>query len=272
MITLYAAPLQGFTELAWRNAHAQVFGGIDAYYTPFVRLEKGEIRNKDKRELLPAGNTVSRLIPQIVAAEPDEFRILVEQISGWGYREIDLNMGCPFPLIVNRRKGSGILPFPDKVAALLHEMETFPEIRFSVKMRLGWERADEWREILPLLNESCVRQITLHSRIGRQQYKGTVDREAFTAFYEGCQLPLVYNGDLRTQEEMQELLQAYPRLEGLMLGRGLLANPALAAGLRTLPEGRADAPADLCRICTYFGRRRGADSAKTEAHVGVLSS
>lgn len=198
MITLYAAPLQGFTELAWRNAHAQVFGGIDAYYTPFVRLEKGEIRNKDKRELLPAGNTVSRLIPQIVAAEPDEFRILVEQISGWGYREIDLNMGCPFPLIVNRRKGSGILPFPDKVAALLHEMETFPEIRFSVKMRLGWERADEWREILPLLNESCVRQITLHPRIGRQQYKGTVDREAFTAFYESCRLPLVYNGDLRT--------------------------------------------------------------------------
>ena len=272
MITIYAAPLQGFTELAWRNAHAQVFGGIDAYYTPFVRLEKGEIRNKDKRELLPAGNTVSRLIPQIVAAEPDEFRMLVEQISGWGYREIDLNMGCPFPLIVNRRKGSGILPFPDKVAALLHEMETFPEIRFSVKMRLGWERTDEWREILPLLNESCVRQITLHPRIGRQQYKGTVDREAFTAFYESCRLPLVYNGDLRTQEEMQELLQAYPRLEGVMLGRGLLANPDLAAGLRTLPEGRADAPADLCRICTYFGRRRGADSAKTEAHVGVLSS
>lgn len=238
MITLYAAPLQGFTELAWRNAHAQVFGGIDAYYTPFVRLEKGEIRNKDKRELLPAENTVSRLIPQIVAAEPDEFRMLVEQISSWGYREIDLNMGCPFPLIVNRRKGSGILPFPDKVAALLREMETFPEIRFSVKMRLGWERADEWREILPLLNESCVRQITLHPRIGRQQYKGTVDREAFTAFYESCRLPLVYNGDLRTQEEMQELLQAYPRLEGLMLGRGLLANPDLAAGFRqgnTLP-------------------------------------
>ena len=238
MITIYAAPLQGFTELAWRNAHAQVFGGIDAYYTPFVRLEKGEIRNKDKRELLPAGNTVSRLIPQIVAAEPDEFRMLVEQISGWGYREIDLNMGCPFPLIVNRRKGSGILPFPDKVAALLHEMETFPEIRFSVKMRLGWERTDEWREILPLLNESCVRQITLHPRIGRQQYKGTVDREAFTAFYESCRLPLVYNGDLRTQEEMQELLQAYPRLEGVMLGRGLLANPDLAAGFRqgnTLP-------------------------------------
>ena len=72
MITIYAAPLQGFTELAWRNAHAQVFGGIDAYYTPFVRLEKGEIRNKDKRELLPAGNTVSRLIPQIVIRSKDE--------------------------------------------------------------------------------------------------------------------------------------------------------------------------------------------------------
>ena len=232
MITIYAAPLQGFTELAWRNAHAQVFGGIDAYYTPFVRLEKGEIRNKDKRELLPAGNTVSRLIPQIVAAEPDEFRMLVEQISGWGYREIDLNMGCPFPLIVRRGKGAGILSSPEKVEALLEMMKVFPEIRFSVKMRLGGQDAEEWKALVPLLNRSCVTQVTLHPRIGKQQYKGAVDREAFRAFYEACERPLVYNGDLLTVADIREVLEAFPRLKGVMLGRGLLANPALALAFR----------------------------------------
>lgn len=140
---IYAAPLQGFTEAAWRNAHEQTFGGVDAYYTPFIRLEKGEIRNKNKREVLPQQNTVSYLIPQLVASEPEELNQLAGFLASQGYREIDVNMGCPFPLIANRGKGSGILPYPEKVAALLDAMRQLPEIRFSVKMRLGWLHADE---------------------------------------------------------------------------------------------------------------------------------
>lgn len=229
---IYAAPLQGFTETAWRNAHAQSFGGVDAYYTPFIRLEKGEIRNKDKRGVSPGENTVPRLIPQIIASEPDELEKLVTFLMIQGYREIDLNMGCPFPLIVRRGKGSGILSYPEKVAALLEAMKTFPEVCFSVKMRLGWENAEEWRKVLPLLNRSCVKQVTLHPRIGKQQYKGVVDMEAFRCFYEACELPLVYNGDLCTVTAVREILEAYPRLKGVMLGRGLLADPSLAKAFR----------------------------------------
>lgn len=229
---IYAAPLQGFTETAWRNAHAQSFGGVDAYYTPFIRLEKGEIRNKDKRGVSPGENTVPRLIPQIIASEPDELEKLVTFLMIQGYREIDLNMGCPFPLIVRRGKGSGILSHPEKVAALLEAMKTFPEVCFSVKMRLGWENAEEWRKVLPLLNRSCVKQVTLHPRIGKQQYKGVVDMEVFRCFYEACELPLVYNGDLCTVTAVREILEAYPRLKGVMLGRGLLADPSLAKAFR----------------------------------------
>lgn len=229
---IYAAPLQGFTETAWRNAHAQSFGGVDAYYTPFIRLEKGEIRNKDKRGVSPGENTVPRLIPQIIASEPDELEKLVTFLMIQGYREIDLNMGCPFPLIVRRGKGSGILSHPEKVAVLLEAMKTFPEVCFSVKMRLGWENAEEWRKVLPLLNRSCVKQVTLHPRIGKQQYKGVVDMEVFRCFYEACELPLVYNGDLCTVTAVREILEAYPRLKGVMLGRGLLADPSLAKAFR----------------------------------------
>lgn len=229
---IYAAPLQGFTEAAWRNAHEQTFGGVDAYYTPFIRLEKDEIRNKDKREVLPQQNTVSHLIPQLVASEPEELNQLAGFLASQGYREIDVNMGCPFPLIANRGKGSGILPYPEKVAALLDAMRQLPEIRFSVKMRLGWLHADEWKQVLPLLNGSGVSQITLHPRIGKQQYKGEVNRVAFKEFYDSCELPLVYNGDLCTPEAVQELLEEYPRLKGVMLGRGLLADPSLALSVR----------------------------------------
>lgn len=229
---IYAAPLQGFTEVAWRNAHAQCLGGVDAYYTPFVRLEKGEIRNKDRRDVSPEENTVSRLVPQVIASEPEELKVLADFLASQGYREIDVNMGCPFPLIVRRGKGAGILSSPEKVEALLETMKVFPEIRFSVKMRLGGQDAEEWKALVPLLNRSCVTQVTLYPRIGKQQYKGTVDRETFRAFYEACERPLVYNGDLLTVADIREVLEAFPRLKGVMLGRGLLANPALALAFR----------------------------------------
>ena len=86
----------------------------------------------------------------------------------------------------------------------------FPEIRFSVKMRLGGQDAEEWKALVPLLNRSCVTQVTLHPRIGKQQYKGTVDWEAFRAFYEACERPLVYNGDLLTVADIREVLERFP--------------------------------------------------------------
>ena len=225
---LYAAPLQGFTEAPWRNLHQEVFGGIDAYYTPFVRIKRGEFRNKDVREIASGNNTVSRLIPQLIASTPAELERLAGLFIENGYKEADVNMGCPFPLIAGKYKGAGILPYPAEVEALLRELVHYPELNFSVKMRLGWERADEWRVLLPLLNAAPLRQITLHPRIGKQQYKGEADRESFAAFYSECAHPLVYNGDLLTVDDIRKVEEAYPRLEGVMLGRGLLANPALA--------------------------------------------
>ena len=232
-LKIYAAPLQGFTEAPWRNAHSAVFGGVDAYYTPFVRLEGGKVRNKDARDVQADNNKVDSLIPQIIAGEPDEMHRLVEYLHGMGYRRVDLNMGCPFPLIANRKKGSGILPYPDRVKALLEVMGEYTDIDFSVKMRLGWESADEWKALLPMLNDAPLCEVTLHPRIGRQQYKGTVDREQFSAFCTECTRPLVYNGDLTTVEDIERLKEEFPMLRGVMLGRGLLATPSLAVDYRT---------------------------------------
>ena len=231
-ITIYSAPLQGFTEAAWRNAHARVFGGVAAYYTPFVRLEKGVVRNKDRREVSQAANSVEHLVPQLIASERDEFIQLVHFLQSEGYKEVDVNMGCPFPMLAKRGKGSGILSHPDQVAVLLEAMTEFPEVDFSVKMRLGYECADEWRELLPLFNTSCVRQLTLHPRLGKQQYKGAVDMSSFSNFYALCELPLVYNGDLNSLSQIQEIIFQYPRLKGVMLGRGLLADPSLALAVQ----------------------------------------
>ena len=224
---IFAAPLQGFTEATWRNVHNETYGGIDTYITPFIRIEKGEIRNKDIRDTEKKNNTVPNLIPQIIAATPDELLPIAEFIAKEGYCEADINMGCSFALQVRKQHGAGLLPHPEAVAALMKATGEMPEIKFSVKMRLGWDNKEEWRNILPILNDTPLTRITLHPRLGREQYKQPADREEFARFYEECRHPLVYNGDLTTLEEMNRTAEEFPRLEGLMVGRGLLGNPAL---------------------------------------------
>ena len=224
---IFAAPLQGFTEATWRNVHNETYGGIDTYITPFIRIEKGEIRNKDIRDTEKKNNTVPHLIPQIIAATPDELLPIAEFIAKEGYCEADINMGCSFALQVRKQHGAGLLPHPEAVAALMKATGEMPEIKFSVKMRLGWDNKEEWRNILPILNGTPLTRITLHPRLGREQYKQPADREEFARFYEECRHPLVYNGDLTTLEEMNRTAEEFPRLEGLMVGRGLLGNPAL---------------------------------------------
>ena len=224
---IYSAPLQGFTEAVWRNLHNEFFGGIEGYFTPFIRYEHGEIRNKDIRDVEKKNNTVTNLVPQIIAATPDEMQPLVQLLKNEGYRQIDINMGCSFPLQARKCHGAGILPHPDMVAALMAEVKNNSDITFSVKMHLGWDNAIEWEALLGILNDTPLSHITMHPRLGREQYKHPADIDAFKAFYNKCRHPVIYNGDINTLADIERIATQFPALQGVMIGRGLLANPAL---------------------------------------------
>ena len=228
-LPIHFAPLQGYTDAIYRSAHARIFGGVASYYTPFVRLEHGDFRRKDVRELDADNNRGVNLTPQLIASTPEKILRILALFIEKGYKNVDINLGCPFPTLAKRHNGAGLLPYPDEVKALLMAaIEAHPEIRFSVKMRLGWEDANECMALLPLLNSLPLSHITMHPRLGKQQYKGEVDLEAFQRFYAKCEKPLIYNGDLLTLDDIDTISNRFPRLSGLMIGRGLLANPALA--------------------------------------------
>ena len=235
MMEIYSAPLQGFTEAVWRNLHNEVFGGIDTYFTPFMRFEHNEIRNKDVRDVEKKNNTVGSLVPQIIAATPEEMRPLLQLLKNEGYTRVDINMGCSFPLQARRQHGAGILPHPSMVEAIMQETKAHPELSFSVKMRLGWESKDEWKALVDTLNDAPLEYITMHPRLGREQYKQPADRVAFAEFYERCKHPVIYNGDIETIEDIKALGVEFPQLKGVMIGRGLLANPALGREYRLGP-------------------------------------
>lgn len=225
---IHFAPLQGYTDHAYRTIHAKHAGGIDTYYTPFIRWEKGDVRSKDIRDILPASNKGLHLIPQIICGTTDDLNRISDVIEEQGYREIDINMGCPAPMQTKLLRGSGILPYPDRIEALLRATEQRSEVSYSVKMRLGLEQNDEWKAIVPLLNESRIVHVTLHPRVGKQMYKGEVDMESFAEFASVCTKAIIYNGDLTTLSEMQGIIEQFPQLKGMMIGRGLLARPSLA--------------------------------------------
>jgi tRNA-dihydrouridine synthase len=228
MLKIYFAPLQGYTEDVYRRLHHQLIGGVDVYSTPFIRLEHGELRSKDLRDIRPEFNTDVPVMPQAIAKDGKELGTLVETISGFGYQHIDINMGCPFPLQAKHGRGCGILPYPEKVEELMDVVKTHSELTFSVKMRLGYESSTDWKKVLPLLNQAPLTHITLHPRVGSQQYKGTIDKNAFREFKEQCTHPVIYNGDVLTLEDIRALEAEFPDLEGVMIGRGLLARPTLA--------------------------------------------
>ena len=228
-IPVIAAPLQGVTDNVWRMAQHSVFGGVDAYYAPFMRVEHGEVRRKDLRDVDPQRNQGITLIPQILACQPDHVLMMVDALQQMGYKRIDINLGCPFPPIALHRKGSGMLAYPELAEEMFKALATVEGVEYSVKMRIGWDKNDQWRDILPLLDIIRPANIAVHPRTGKQQYKGELDIQQFEAMLSASPWPVIYNGSLRTVEDIEQTLQRYPTLAGVMVGSGLAANPGMFA-------------------------------------------
>jgi len=200
---------------------------VEAYYAPFMRVEHGEVRRKDLRDVDPERNTGITLIPQILACQPDHALMMVEALKHMGYIRIDINLGCPFPPIALHRKGAGMLAYPELVETMFKALATVGDVEYSVKMRIGWDQNDQWRDILPLMDIIKPVSIAIHPRTGKQQYKGELDIEQFEALLAASPWPVVYNGNLRTVEDIQEIIQRYPTLAAVMVGSGLAANPGM---------------------------------------------
>lgn len=229
MLPVLFSPLQGYTEYMYRRIHHDVVGGVDAYYAPFVRWEKGTLRNKDRRDVMRENNQSLPLVPQVIAGNVDELACLCDILQNEGYEEINLNMGCPAPMQMKRHRGSALLTDADGLAALAKEMERRPDVKFSVKMRLGVDSAEDWRIILPILNAMTLTRVIMHPRTASQQYGGDVDMNMFGSFCDQCVHPVVYNGDIMSPADIASLEKRFPQLQGVMVGRGLLARPSMGA-------------------------------------------
>ncbi len=236
-----ASPLQGFTDFRFRNAVDKLFGGVDTYYAPYIRLQRDrEIKSAYKRDLLPENNTVNNLVPQVMTNCAEEFLLVAAYVQDLGYEELNLNLGCPYPMVTKRGLGSGLLKQAEKINDLLKRVSDESDIKVSLKLRLGYEDNREILNLLPVLEKHNIKNMVIHPRLGKQLYKGEVDLELFQECLNNTSHSVYYNGDIQSVEKFRELRQRFPTIHGWALGRGLIANPFLAERIKTDSEGLPD--------------------------------
>jgi len=233
---LYMAPIRGLTDSLFRDIFHHHFKGIDAAVAPFINPQKKALfNNRMLLDVLPQNNRTRPVIPQLLHTYPEDFLLLAARLADLGYTHINWNIGCPAPMVARKKRGSGLLPYPDEIISFLDKVVPKLTLHLSIKTRLGFKDKSELLQLLPRLNDFPLREIIIHTRLGSQLYRGSTDPESFAACREISRHILVYNGDINSHSDFSSLAGQFPQVNRWMIGRGLLMNPFLAEEIKPLP-------------------------------------
>lgn len=241
-LKLYQAPLQGFTDYTFRRVFAECFGGIDKFFVPYLSYGKGrEIKKSALREVFPENNPMPSVIPQVLFGDVAELHDLMAILGGHNYREINLNLGCPYPMATNKGRGAAWLRKPEELAVALEKLfAAFPEVKFSVKMRAGMTDKNDCLAVFEVLNRFSLEEVIFHPRTADQMYDGKADAQLFANSLSLVKHPMVYNGDILSLGDFDQLKSVLPSQNAFMIGRGLLINPLLARQLHGEIQERSE--------------------------------
>ena len=227
----YFAPMEGLTDSIYRRLHHKYFPGVDRYYMPFLSPTiHRQLTHKEDRELPLADSVPFAAVPQVLTKVPEDFLWAAEVCRDRGYDEVNLNIGCPSGTVVSKGKGSGMLRDAAALDKFLEAVFAASPLPISVKTRLGLEKREEFPGILEVLNRYPIKELTIHPRVRKQFYDGTVDMEMFDYAVRNSVNPLCYNGDILSLEQAAVLQETYPQIQSVMIGRGLIADPGMLSG------------------------------------------
>lgn len=224
----YFAPMEGITDSIFRRIHSKYFPGIHRYYMPFISpTVHRSLTPREERELPFAHTCDFEAVPQLLTKVAEDFVWAAGQCKDRGYREVNLNLGCPSGTVVAKGKGSGMLSDPEGLDAFLDAIFRDTPLPISVKTRLGITDASEFPRLLEIYNQYPIAELTLHPRVRKAFYKGSVDMEMFRYAAENSKAPLCFNGNLCSLEDIDNFRAEFPKIEAIMLGRGLVGDPGM---------------------------------------------
>ncbi len=226
---LYYAPLEGITGYIQRQTFDKHFGYIDKYFIPFIQPKQhGHFSNREKQDIDLAHNEGLVAIPQLLTNSVHDFLQTAAKLKEMGYTEINLNLGCPARTVVTKGRGSGQLADVQALDQFLADIFEKVQVAVSIKTRIGVEDPAEFEALLPIFQKYPLKELIVHPRVQKEYYEGMPHKEIFSAAMAVKEFPVCYNGDIFSKADYEQLMKQFPNLECVMLGRGLLRNPALA--------------------------------------------
>lgn len=239
----YLAPMEEVTGYVFRNLVCEMFGEFDKVFSPFVTptATKRIFRTRDLRDIDPQHNEGRCLVPQMLTNHPDRFMDGAGVLYDLGYREINLNLGCPSNTVVAKNRGSGMLRDPAGLDDFLKEIfcrlqeRWGTDLAVSAKVRAGIREPSEFEGIYDVLARYPFSELIIHPRVQKDFYQNTPHMEAWELACSDPSAKLCYNGDLYTVEDMKHFSERYPMADCVMLGRGVVRNPALLGEIKGRP-------------------------------------
>lgn len=223
----YLAPMEGLTTVIYRNAYHRHFTPMDKYFTPFlVPHTKKDFDAKERREILQ-NLPGMHVVPQVLTNSSADFILLAKKLEQAGFDEVNLNFGCPSKTVVSKKKGAGFLDDINRLHQFLEESFREISIKISVKTRMGMEFPEEFEDILKVYAEYPLEELIVHARVQKDFYKHPVREEGFAQAFAESRCPVCCNGDLFGSSELDAFQEKFPQADRVMLGRGMLYNPAL---------------------------------------------
>lgn len=225
---LVLAPIKGYTDPLWRSCYFDHFSGLDKVVTPFLILsEHTKAKKSYFPRFFPELGTDVEVVPQLLVKKAETVLYAAEIMDELGIKEYNLNMGCPAPAIYKKGRGSGLMQDLSVITRLLDGVLPSLQGDFTVKIRTGIENSSLLQPLIEILNKYKLKEVIVHPRYAKQLYRGTPDMEAFDYVYHNSVNPVSYNGDINTLEDYNGLLERYPDLSSVMIGRGVLMDPFL---------------------------------------------
>lgn len=224
----YFAPLEGVTRSDFRRLHHKYFPGADKYFMPFISPTQDHLFTpRDMDEIAPERNEGINAVPQILSNYTEHFIWAARELKAMGYKEVNFNLGCPSGTVTAKGKGSGLLGKLRQLDDMLADIYYVVDMDISIKTRLGLVSPDEFDAILEIYNKYPISELTIHPRVQKDFYKLPVRVDEFAKYADRVNAPLCYNGDIFSPADCADICARFSKVEAVMLGRGLIRNPAL---------------------------------------------
>lgn len=229
----YFAPMEGVAGYIYRNTYNKYFNNIDKFFAPFISTSPNGIKKmKEFKDILPENNMGINIVPQLLSNSYEDFVIAVKEMKSYGYNEINLNVGCPSGTVTSKKKGAGMLLDLDYLDKFLDYIFEHLDIKISVKTRIGYYDDSEVEKLIEIYNNYPIYELIVHPRTREDFYKNKVDLNAFEKFYQNSKHDMCFNGDIFSYDDYENLIRRFPKVNKVMLGRGILRNPSIVDNIK----------------------------------------